>query len=223
MLQFLSGVFFVYSALPGWMQHIAAIFPLEWMTQGLRAAFLPDAARVAEVARSREQGRTALILLAWVVGGIALRVRTFRWPRCRRARSPTSSRPASQPSQELSSEKPLSCSDEQARDQSRDARSLHLSLIDVCIPCNGRTEGLDPTAVNLLRQVQVRERVGPRWHSRRVSYPRSCAGWCCPPWPIGRQRRCWADTCRLSVKAVGDGPFEVTTQNVDETSALSPG
>lgn len=80
-LQFFSGVFFVYSALPGWMQQVAAIFPLKWMTQGLRAAFLPDAARAAEVAGSWEQGRTALILLMWAIGGIILCVRTFRWRR----------------------------------------------------------------------------------------------------------------------------------------------
>jgi ABC-2 type transport system permease protein len=78
-LQFFSGVFFVYSTLPGWMQQIAAVFPLKWMTQGLRAAVLPNAAATAEVAGSWEHGRTALILLAWVVGGITLSVRTFRW------------------------------------------------------------------------------------------------------------------------------------------------
>jgi ABC-2 type transport system permease protein len=78
-LQFFSGVFFVYSALPTWMQQLAAIFPLKWMTQGLRAAFLPESARAAEVAGSWEQGRTAFILLAWVIGGLALSIRTFRW------------------------------------------------------------------------------------------------------------------------------------------------
>jgi len=32
-LQFFSGVFFVFTDLPGWMQQVAAIFPLKWMTQ----------------------------------------------------------------------------------------------------------------------------------------------------------------------------------------------
>jgi len=40
-LQFISGVFFVFNELPSWMQHIAAIFPLKWMCQGLRSVFLP--------------------------------------------------------------------------------------------------------------------------------------------------------------------------------------
>ncbi len=70
-LQFISGVVFVYTSLPGWMQQIAAIFPLKWMTQGLRAAFLP-AARRAEITGSWEYGRTAPILLAWTVGGLVL-------------------------------------------------------------------------------------------------------------------------------------------------------
>jgi len=78
-LQFFSGVFFVYAALPSWMQHVAAVFPLKWMTQGLRAAFLPDGAGAVEVAGGWEQGRTALILLAWAIAGITLSVRTFRW------------------------------------------------------------------------------------------------------------------------------------------------
>ena len=33
-LQFFSGVFFVFTQLPVWMQQLAAIFPLKWLTQG---------------------------------------------------------------------------------------------------------------------------------------------------------------------------------------------
>ncbi|MQA27501.1 MAG: ABC transporter permease subunit, partial [Micromonosporaceae bacterium] len=78
-LQFISGVFFVFTQLPGWMQQIAAIFPLKWMTQGMRAVFLPDSYAAHEAAGSWELGRVALILGAWVVVGLALCVRTFRW------------------------------------------------------------------------------------------------------------------------------------------------
>jgi len=49
-LQFISGVFFVYSDVPSWLQNVAAIFPLKWMCQGLRYAFLPEEAKVREVA-----------------------------------------------------------------------------------------------------------------------------------------------------------------------------
>ena len=80
-LQFFSGVFFVFSALPGWMQHVAALFPLKWLTQGMRSAFLPDAAAAAEPAGSWEHGMTAVVLVAWVIIGAVVCVRTFRWRR----------------------------------------------------------------------------------------------------------------------------------------------
>jgi ABC-2 type transport system permease protein len=60
-LQFFSGVFFVFTQLPGWMQQFAAIFPLKWLTQGMRSVFLPDSFAAQEVAQSWESGRTALI------------------------------------------------------------------------------------------------------------------------------------------------------------------
>jgi ABC-2 type transport system permease protein len=80
-LQFFSGVFFVYSKLPPWMRDVAAVFPLKWLTQGMRSAFLPDQAKRAEVAGSWQHGMTALVLLAWVVIGVAVCARGFRWRR----------------------------------------------------------------------------------------------------------------------------------------------
>jgi ABC-2 type transport system permease protein len=78
-LQFISGVFFVFSDLPSWMQTIASLFPLKWMTQGMRSVFLPDAYTRQEPAGSWEHGRIALVLLVWLVVGLAVAVRTFRW------------------------------------------------------------------------------------------------------------------------------------------------
>ena len=66
-LQFFSGVFFVFSTLPAWMRDVAAVFPLKWLTQGMRSAFLPDPAKHAEVSGSWQHGTTALVLLAWIV------------------------------------------------------------------------------------------------------------------------------------------------------------
>ncbi|WP_117209409.1 ABC transporter permease [Allorhizocola rhizosphaerae] len=79
LLQFTSGVFFEYGALPQWMQQFAALFPLKWMCQGLRSVFLPESFAVQEVAGSWELGRTALVLGAWCVGGLILCALTFRW------------------------------------------------------------------------------------------------------------------------------------------------
>lgn len=82
-LSFISGVYFVFSRLPAGLQHIAALFPLKWICQGLRSAFLPDRLLAAEPARSWEHGRIALVLSAWLVVSLVVCVRTFRWQRQR--------------------------------------------------------------------------------------------------------------------------------------------
>lgn len=78
-LQFISGVYFVYTDLPHWLQSVAAIFPLKWLTQGLRYVFLPDAAQKLEVAGHWELGKIFLILAVWAVAGLVLCITTFRW------------------------------------------------------------------------------------------------------------------------------------------------
>ena len=80
-LQFFSGVFIVFSQLPEWMQQVAAVFPLKWMTQGMRSVFLPEAAAAAEPAGSWEHATTAAVLAAWVIIGTVVAARTFRWRR----------------------------------------------------------------------------------------------------------------------------------------------
>ncbi|MBY8873383.1 ABC transporter permease [Micromonospora sp. PLK6-60] len=78
-LQFISGVFFVFTSLPTWMQQVAALFPLKWMCQGLRSVFLPDSFGAQEPGGSFELGRVALVLALWCVIGLALCLTTFRW------------------------------------------------------------------------------------------------------------------------------------------------
>jgi ABC-2 type transport system permease protein len=78
-LQFFSGVFFVFSQLPGWMQHFAALFPLKWLTQGMRSVFLPDSFASQEVAKNWELGRTSLILVLWLMVGLVISIKTFKW------------------------------------------------------------------------------------------------------------------------------------------------
>jgi ABC-2 type transport system permease protein len=80
-LQFTSGVFFVYGDLPKTVQQIAAFFPLKWMCQGLRSALLPDTLLAREPAHSWEHGRMALVLAAWCLAGLAICLTTFRWKR----------------------------------------------------------------------------------------------------------------------------------------------
>jgi ABC-2 type transport system permease protein len=79
-LQFISGIFFVYSDLPSWMQHIGALFPLKWIAQGMRSVFLPDSFAAQEVG-GWQLPQIALVLAVWTVVGLLLCVRTFRWTR----------------------------------------------------------------------------------------------------------------------------------------------
>lgn len=80
-LQFISGVFFAFFALPSWMQQVASVFPLKWLAQGMRSVFLPPEAVALEVGGSWQHGATAAVLVAWLVVGLVVGVRTFRWRR----------------------------------------------------------------------------------------------------------------------------------------------
>jgi len=80
-LQFISGVFFAFDQLPTWMQQVASVFPLKWMAQGMRSVFLPAGAETMEVGDSWQHGATAAVLVAWLVLGLVIGVRAFRWTR----------------------------------------------------------------------------------------------------------------------------------------------
>jgi len=80
-LQFISGVFFVFNDLPTWMQQVASVFPLKWMAQGMRSVFLPPSAESWEVSGSWQHGATAVVLIVWAVAALVVGVRTFRWQR----------------------------------------------------------------------------------------------------------------------------------------------
>ncbi|MBF0686416.1 MAG: ABC transporter permease [Cellulomonas sp.] len=80
-LQFVSGVFFQFNELPTWMQQAASVFPLKWMAQGMRSVFLPDELAAIEPSASWQHGATVAVLAAWLVVGLVVGVRTFRWRR----------------------------------------------------------------------------------------------------------------------------------------------
>ena len=63
------------------MQQVASVFPLKWMAQGMRSVFLPDEAEALEVSGSWQHAATAIVLAAWLVVGLVVGVRTFRWQR----------------------------------------------------------------------------------------------------------------------------------------------
>lgn len=80
-LQFTSGVFLVYTQVPEFLQRVAEIFPLKWLAQGMRSVFLPEDFASAEARGSWEHTATAIVLAIWVLVGLVLAVRTFRWTR----------------------------------------------------------------------------------------------------------------------------------------------
>ncbi|MCX6449396.1 MAG: ABC transporter permease, partial [Actinobacteria bacterium] len=74
-----SGVFFVFTSLPSWMQQFAALFPLKWLTQGMRSVFLPADFATQEVAKTWEIGKTALVLILLLIFGLVFAIRSFKW------------------------------------------------------------------------------------------------------------------------------------------------
>jgi ABC-2 type transport system permease protein len=80
-LQFISGVYFAFTDLPEWLKQVASVFPLKWIAQGMRSVFFPDDWQGQEMAGVWEHGRTALVLAAWLVAGLLVCARTFRWTR----------------------------------------------------------------------------------------------------------------------------------------------
>ncbi|WP_084074179.1 ABC transporter permease [Demequina sp. NBRC 110052] len=80
-LQFTSGVFLVYTQIPTLLQRFAEIFPLKWLAQGMRSVFLPESFEAVEARGSWEHTATAAMLAAWLIVGLVIAVRTFRWTR----------------------------------------------------------------------------------------------------------------------------------------------
>lgn len=80
-LQFISGVYLQFTMLPTWLQNVAAVFPLKWMAQGMRAVFLPASFASAEQGGTWNLGWVAIWLVVWLVAGLVLCRFTFRWIR----------------------------------------------------------------------------------------------------------------------------------------------
>jgi ABC-2 type transport system permease protein len=79
LLQFISGVYFVFAQLPGWLQNVASLFPLRWLALGLRSVFLPASFAGSEPGHSWQSGTTALVMVIWCILGLAITRRTFSW------------------------------------------------------------------------------------------------------------------------------------------------
>jgi ABC-2 type transport system permease protein len=78
-LEFISGVFVPFNQLPHGVQVAASIFPLKWMAEGLRSAFLPNRFAHVEMGHAWQHGTTAAVLLTWCLVGLLVCLTTFRW------------------------------------------------------------------------------------------------------------------------------------------------
>jgi len=80
-LQFISGVYLPFTQLPGWLQNVASLFPLKWMAQGMRGAFLPEGFETLEQGGGWDLPGVALFTAIWLVAGLIVCRFTFRWIR----------------------------------------------------------------------------------------------------------------------------------------------
>jgi len=80
-LQFISGVYLGFSQLPEWLQHVASVFPLKWMAQGMRAVFLPGSFESVEPGGDWNLLGVAVVTGIWFVAGLIVTRLTFRWIR----------------------------------------------------------------------------------------------------------------------------------------------
>ena len=78
-LQFISGVFIPITQLPDGLVTVSGFFPLRWLAQGMRSVFLPDSFKVNEQVGTWQHPLMWAVLVAWVVVGLVVCVRWFRW------------------------------------------------------------------------------------------------------------------------------------------------
>nr|WP_296073318.1 ABC transporter permease [uncultured Actinoplanes sp.] len=68
----ISGVFYPITAMPGWLQGIAQVFPIYWLGLGMRSVFLPGALSAVELTQSWRHLETFGVLTVWAVLGLLL-------------------------------------------------------------------------------------------------------------------------------------------------------
>jgi ABC-2 type transport system permease protein len=68
----ISGIFYPITAMPGWLQGVAQVFPIYWLGLGMRSAFLPDAMATVELTHSWRHLEMVGVLGLWAVLGLVL-------------------------------------------------------------------------------------------------------------------------------------------------------
>jgi ABC-2 type transport system permease protein len=67
-----SGIFYPFAALPGFLQTIGQLLPAYWLGLGMRSAFLPESAAAAEIGGSWRTWETVGMLSLWAVVALLL-------------------------------------------------------------------------------------------------------------------------------------------------------
>jgi ABC-2 type transport system permease protein len=68
----ISGIFYPITAMAGWLQTVAQVFPVYWLGLGVRSAFLPASAAAVEIAGSWRHVETVGVLGVWALAGMLL-------------------------------------------------------------------------------------------------------------------------------------------------------
>jgi ABC-2 type transport system permease protein len=68
----ISGVFYPITALAGWLQAIAQVFPFYWLGLGMRSGLLPASAASVEIGESWQHLETIGVLGAWAAVGLVV-------------------------------------------------------------------------------------------------------------------------------------------------------
>jgi ABC-2 type transport system permease protein len=74
----ISGIFYPITALAGWIQVIAQIFPVYWLGLGFRSIFSPEAAAALEIGGTWRTGEAIAVLVAWMVVGFIIAPRIIK-------------------------------------------------------------------------------------------------------------------------------------------------
>jgi ABC-2 type transport system permease protein len=74
----ISGIFYPITALAGWLQVVAQLFPVYWLGHGMRYSILPDSAVAAEIGGAWRPGLMLAVLAVWAVVGLLLAPRILR-------------------------------------------------------------------------------------------------------------------------------------------------
>ncbi|MFD3510671.1 ABC transporter permease [Nocardia sp. NPDC058666] len=68
----ISGIFYPITAMPGWLQGLAQVFPIYWLGLGMRSALLPADAVAIELDQSWRHLETVAVLGIWAAVGLLL-------------------------------------------------------------------------------------------------------------------------------------------------------